>query len=159
VEKSGGSKKKYLLCAVMRHQGTSAYRGHYVAETMDWLTGQWFEFNDETVKLLPEGPSCSYDPSVEQNSDSPSEQNSDKNVDDKSGDREKKASTVSGSQDAYNMYYVDEDFLAKNAADSVLRRGRLCFGNKSNGDGQTSRNDVLSDVAKKRETKYAILSE
>jgi hypothetical protein len=57
------------------------------------------------------------------------------------------------------MYYVDEDFLAKNAADSVLRRGRLCFGNKSNGDGQTSRNDVLSDVAKKRETKYAILSE
>jgi ubiquitin carboxyl-terminal hydrolase 48 len=159
VEKGGGSKKKYLLCAVMRHQGTSAYRGHYVAETMDWLTGQWFEFNDETVKLLPEGPSCSYDPSVEQNSDSPSEQNSDKNVDDKSGDREKKASTVSGSQDAYNMYYVDEDFLAKNAADSVLRRGRLCFGNKSNGDGQTSRNDVLGDVAKKRETKYAILSE
>jgi ubiquitin carboxyl-terminal hydrolase 48 len=62
VEKSGGSKIKYLLCAVMRHQGTSAYRGHYVAETMNWMTGQWFEFNDETVKLLPEGPLCSYDP-------------------------------------------------------------------------------------------------
>jgi ubiquitin C-terminal hydrolase len=142
VEKSGGLKKKYLLCAVMRHQGTSAYSGHYVAEAMDWLTGQWFEFNDETVKVLPEGPSCSYDPDA----------NDSEKQDDKSEEKQKKPSTSSGSQDAYNMYYVDEDFLSKNAADAMLRRSRLCLADKMEG------NSVLGDVTSKREAKYAILS-
>ena len=75
----------------MRHQGTSAYSGHYVAEAMDWTTGQWYEFNDETVKVLP-APSSSYV--------------SDTFLDSESENTEcvENTTPVRGSQDAYNMY-------------------------------------------------------
>ena len=63
--KEGVVKHRYLLCAVMRHKGTSAYSGHYVGEAMDWLTGQWFEFNDEKVAWLKNGPSNSIDLNAE----------------------------------------------------------------------------------------------
>eukprot|EP00934_Nitzschia_sp_Nitz4_P008793 Nitzschia sp. Nitz4//scaffold274_size25273//13027//16386//NITZ4_008329-RA/size25273-snap-gene-0.40-mRNA-1//1//CDS//3329545287//8783//frame0 len=93
--------KRYLLCAVMRHHGTSAYSGHYTAEAMDWLSGAWYEFNDESVKLLPYGPSCSFLPT-----------------------REIPKNTV-GSQDAYNMYYVHEEHLSSTAAATICRRASL----------------------------------
>ena len=155
AERSGGDKKKYLLCAVMRHQGNSAYSGHYVAEAMDWLTGQWFEFNDDTVKSLPQGPSCSFDPLIEQMNEGCSERNGDQK-NGKSSENEKKA--VSGSQDAYNMYYVDEDFLGKSAADTVLRRGQFCYSSKSDKLREAGY-DVLCDVAKQREEMYGVISE
>lgn len=84
---------KYVLVAVMRHQGKSAYSGHYVAEAMDWQSGQWFEFNDEKVQHLEDGPSCAFDPSA-----SPTEDD---------------CSLIVGSTDAYNMYYVQESFLSE----------------------------------------------
>ena len=138
------SKKKYLLCAVMRHQGTSAYRGHYVAEAMDWLTGQWFEFNDANVKLLPDGPSRSYDPTTLAEGESTTKKK------------------LEGSQDAYNMYYVEDSFLAKHATSSLLKRESLLERvNKSSSqqDDEEESKDVLVKVAKQRDTKYAVLSE
>ena len=99
---------RYLLCAVMRHQGTSAYSGHYIAEAKDWLTGQWFEFNDEQVKPLDAGPSCSFDP-TDDNVSSLKTSKSPK----------KKKAKVQGSKDAYNMYYVKEEFLAQSVIDGL----------------------------------------
>ena len=90
---------RYLLCAVMIHKGKSAYSGHYIAQAMDWTTGSWFEFNDTHVKLLKDGPECSIDPEAQ------------------SGNSKK---APSGSQDAYNLYYVEEGFLAQ----SIIERMR-----------------------------------
>jgi ubiquitin carboxyl-terminal hydrolase 48 len=104
-KKNQNLKKKYLLCAVMRHQGTSAYSGHYVAEAMDWTIGQWYEFNDETVKVLT-APSNSYVPHDYLDLE-------DENI--------KNESMTVGSQDAYNMYYVDEEYLGKNAITTMCR--------------------------------------
>lgn len=107
--KEGKIGRRYILCAVMRHQGTSAYSGHYVAEAMDWLTGQWFEFNDEKVTLLPSGPSCSFDPKTERNAAGADESS-------KKG-KAKTDKSLTGSKDAYNMYYVEESFLAQSSLD------------------------------------------
>lgn len=108
--KEGLTKHRYVLCAVMRHKGKSAYTGHYVAETMDWMTGQWFEFNDENVFLLENGPSCSYDPTlVDQHASEPASNKA----------KGKKPAPVSGSQDAYSMYYVEESFLAQCLLDGL----------------------------------------
>ncbi|EEC48125.1 predicted protein [Phaeodactylum tricornutum CCAP 1055/1] len=82
------------------------HRGHYVAEAMDWQTGQWFEFNDAHVTLL-EAPSCSWDPLFD----------SDRSDDRKKDTKETKAKK--GSEDAYNMYYVEESFLAQSVLDSI----------------------------------------
>lgn len=91
TEHGDSTDRSYVLTAVMRHQGKSAYSGHYVAEAMDWQSGLWFEFNDELVSFLKNGPSCSFDPS------------------------NTTGKTPTGSSDAYNMYYVEELFLAKNS--------------------------------------------
>ena len=116
---------RYLLCAVMKHRGNSAYQGHYIAEAMDWQSGTWFEFNDETVNVL-DGPSCSYVPEELENIDK---------------------KTVKGSQDAYNMYYVEEGFLAKCASNFLTARSEA---------EQTS---VLAKVASEREHRHSMLTE
>jgi len=89
--KQGGSDElehNFILAAVMRHQGQSAYSGHYIGEAMDWRTGIWFEFNDNIVKKLDKGPSSSFHPSE---------------IDE----------DTAGSDDAYNMYFVREDYLSQ----------------------------------------------
>ena len=88
---AGSSHQRYKLTAVMRHQGKSAYSGHYVAEAMDWPTGRWFAFNDELVSYLEKGPSCAWNG---------------------------KGVAPAGSSDAYNMYYVEEEFLAQSVLES-----------------------------------------
>jgi len=105
---------RYLLCAVMRHHGQSAYSGHYVAEAMDWLTGTWFEFNDEKVAVLTQ-PSCSYDPA---NIAEILAHDLEPGLSGTAG-RRKKSKVLSGSSDAYNMYYVDEAFLASSVLESL----------------------------------------
>jgi ubiquitin carboxyl-terminal hydrolase 48 len=97
VESTGGGEpslsteeRTYLLCAVMIHKGKSAYSGHYVAQAMDWTTGTWFDFNDTEVKILKDGPDCSFH--VENGKTT--------------------SKKLVGSQDAYNLYYVEEGFLA-----------------------------------------------
>jgi Ubiquitin carboxyl-terminal hydrolase len=93
---------KFSLCAIMRHKGTSAYSGHYVAEAMDWRTGQWFEFNDANVIHLKKGPLCSYDPGSMALEDCHDQD-----------------SSLVGSADAYNMYYVEQSFLAQSVQEKL----------------------------------------
>jgi ubiquitin carboxyl-terminal hydrolase 48 len=115
----------YRLCAVMKHLGTSAYRGHYIAEAMDWQTGTWFEFNDEKVKILNEGPSCS----------------SGADYDDKPSKKPKNK----GSPDAYNMYYVSEDFLGKCAMSSTVK--------------VQDKGSVIQHIEAERKARYDVLAE
>lgn len=115
--KQGMVRHRYLLCAVMRHKGTSAYSGHYVGEAMDWLTGQWFEFNDEKVAWLEDGPSNSIDLTTLSVGMTTSI----------IGGKKRKSTTSTarpGSQDAYNMYYVEEAFLAQTALDGLRKLGQ-----------------------------------
>lgn len=98
--KLGLVEHRYVLCAVMRHKGKSAYSGHYIAEAMDWLSGQWYEFNDEIVSLLEDGPSSSYHVGGE-------------------------TKEVKGSTDAYNMYYVEEKFLAQSILECLSENREL----------------------------------
>ena len=91
-------RKTYVLCAVMKHQGKSAYSGHYIAEAMDWVTGEWFEFNDEKVTLLKKGPSNS--------SSGDSNNDGKKPASEASSGLGKSKKAPEGSQDAYNLYYV-----------------------------------------------------
>jgi hypothetical protein len=122
----------------MRHQGTSAYAGHYIAEAMDWVTGQWFEFNDEVVKHLPTGPSSSHD-----------------------SQGTVKISEVQvapcGSKDAYNMYYVDEQYLKDCTIQEIVRReSRFTSDSSSNTADQR---DILSKIEQQRTDKYSTLYE
>jgi ubiquitin carboxyl-terminal hydrolase 48 len=102
TEKDSGSNSehRYVLCAAMLHRGKSAHSGHYVAEAMDWCTGRWFEFNDSAVKILDDGPSSSFDQNA------------------KSTLYGLKKNTE-GSQDAYNLFYVEETFLAQSIFDRM----------------------------------------
>lgn len=154
------NERKYTLCAVMRHQGTSAYSGHYIAEAMDWTTGLWYEFNDETVKVLPQGPSCSYNPGRKGEvsltcSDSDGTENETRNF--WNGSQEAYEGMIGGSQDAYNMYYVDECYLATNAVNAVSKRLTRLL-STSNGENQ-SESGVLREVVEERKMRYSVLSE
>jgi hypothetical protein len=86
----------YILCAVQNHLGTSAHGGHYIADVLDWTTGVWYEFNDEKVSVLREGPKSSFDP----------------NASNKTSAKGKCAKVV-GSTDAYNLFYVEQKYLSQ----------------------------------------------
>jgi ubiquitin carboxyl-terminal hydrolase 48 len=130
----------YILCAVMIHRGNSAYQGHYVAEAMDWQTGKWFEFNDDLVKILEKGPSCSVG-----------------NVEENYG--KMKGKVKKGSKDAYNMYYVRQSFLAKSAASSIESEfwSESQPGNAK--QNQISKLSVVSQISSERAHLYSLLSE
>jgi len=123
--KKGVVKHRYVLCAVMRHKGTSAFSGHYVGEAMDWLTGQWFEFNDEKVVWLEDGPSNSIDLSAMSAAAAADAPSTSSTAAAGTGAKARKSATVipPGSQDAYNMYYVEESFLAQSALDGLRKQG------------------------------------
>lgn len=87
-------RKEYILVAVQNHLGNSAHGGHYVANVMDWNTGVWFEFNDEDVDVLDEGPLSSFHPRHANNG-------------------EDTLQKTSGSADAYNLLYVDKKYFAR----------------------------------------------
>ena len=147
--KSGQVKHRYILCAVMRHKGTSAYSGHYVGEAMDWLTGQWFEFNDEKVVWLEDGPSNSVDRSAL----SAEMTTTITNV----GAKKRKTTTAtatipSGSQDAYNMYYVEESFLAQSVLDGLREKEQ-----KTNAEAEEP--GVLAKIALDRSEFYTELAQ
>ncbi|KXJ21295.1 ubiquitin carboxyl-terminal hydrolase 48 [Exaiptasia diaphana] len=42
----------YDLTAVLMHQGTSAYSGHYVAHIRDTEANTWYKFNDEDIEKM-----------------------------------------------------------------------------------------------------------
>ncbi len=45
-------KTQYELAAILVHQGTTAYSGHYYALVEDPVKRKWFKFNDESVTVL-----------------------------------------------------------------------------------------------------------
>lgn len=131
---------KYVLCAVMQHRGNSAYHGHYVAEAMDWQTGKWFEFNDELVKILEDGPNCSV-------------------ISFDGAGGKKKGRFAKGSQDAYNMYYVRESFLAKSAASSIASEEGLESEQSDGRRKDTVFTSVLRQMSMERSILYSMLSD
>ena len=70
---------------------------------MDWTTGVWYEFNDEQVSTLDDGPGSTFDPRD--------------NVDKKP----KSLKKVCGSQDAYNLLYVDRLYLVQHCKTEMRR--------------------------------------
>ena len=88
------SSVKYVLCAVQNHLGKSAQSGHYIAEAMDWSTGIWFEYDDESVTLLKEGPSYSFNDGAD-------------------------LDKAKGSSDAYNLFYVKQSCLQESVMSQI----------------------------------------
>lgn len=41
--------ESYRLTSVLYHKGSSAYGGHYVAETLEWKSGTWWHCDDDNV--------------------------------------------------------------------------------------------------------------
>ena len=76
-----------------------------IADVMDWSTGVWFEFNDEDVAVLQDGPTAGFH--LDQRHGSmPNNDNPQKN---------------SGSADAYNLFYVDKDYLSTSVQSEMIR--------------------------------------
>eukprot|EP00985_Skeletonema_marinoi_P021097 scaffold12780_cov145-Skeletonema_marinoi.AAC.7 len=133
----------YVLCAVQNHLGTSAHGGHYIADVLDWTTGVWYEFNDEEVSVLEEGPTSSFDPNSNNSS------------------KKGKSAKVDGSTDAYNLFYVEQNYLSqqsniqlKSTVDRIDNKVQV---NVSGDDILTSidvqrveRHQKKSDILKKR---------
>ena len=140
VDNDSIQQNKYVLCAVMRHKGVSAYSGHYVAEAMDWTSGQWFEFNDETLTYLEHGPTCSIDPNGK-----------DEASDDDLETTDKKAKLV-GSNEAYCLYYVEKKFLAQSVYDRLRESG-------GSSDARKDSPSAVDRVRMDREETYTKLSE
>ncbi|EJK51774.1 hypothetical protein THAOC_29026, partial [Thalassiosira oceanica] len=112
----------YVLCAVQNHLGTTPHGGHYVAEVMDWTTGVWWECNDESVTRMPDGPSASYDPDGDGGEDG--------------------GAGVRGSSDAYNLFYVERGYLARQVRASL------------EGDAASLYGGVLADIDSRRDERY-----
>ncbi len=74
-----------------------------MANVMDWTTGVWYEFNDEQVSTLDDSPGSTFDPRD--------------NIDKKP----KSLKKVSGSQDAYNLLYVERRYLAQHCETEIRR--------------------------------------
>lgn len=87
------NKKEYHLVGVLNHVGASAISGHYIAHAKDWITGLWFECNDELVTYLPTGSPAAY------------------------VDKPKKGST-----DAYHMFYVEKNYLSTQVQDQISNK-------------------------------------
>ena len=123
---------KYILCAVQNHLGTSAHGGHYIADVLDWTTGVWYEFNDEEVSVLEEGPKSSFDPNPSNSS-------------------EDKIFKVEGSADAYNLFYVEQNYLSRQSViqlESAIHRIRNRERAIDNGD------DILASIDVQRVERY-----
>ena len=126
---SNDTTAKYILCAVQNHHGTSAHGGHYTADVLDWTTGVWYEFNDEEVSVLEEGPESSFDSSA---------------------DTDKNAKVV-GSADAYNLFYVEEKYLSQQSIiqlQSAVDRIHNIVQTIDNGD------DILASIDVQRVERY-----
>lgn len=129
---------KYILCAVQDHLGTSAHGGHYTADVMDWKTGMWYKFNDEEVTILgSRGPSSRFESEIDENGLIRPNIGRDK---------------VVGSQDAYNLLYVQEEYLSEQCG-VEMRNFIESETNTMDGEGYDG-NNVLSTIKVQRNTRY-----
>jgi uncharacterized UBP type Zn finger protein len=130
----------YILCAVQNHLGTSAHGGHYVANVMDWTTGVWYEVNDENVSILEGGPASTFEPSEN---------------DDKKLNLRKK---VNGSQDAYNLLYVERHYLAQQCKIEMRRFDESETVMEADTDSRCNC-EVMTSINAQRRERYQIESE
>ena len=76
-----------------------------LADVMDWSTGVWFEFNDEDVVVLKDGPVAGFHVdqmhgTIQSNNDKPQK--------------------INGSADAYNLFYVEKDYLSASVKSDMI---------------------------------------
>eukprot|EP00970_Alexandrium_tamarense_P013269 scaffold3306_cov287-Alexandrium_tamarense.AAC.1 len=138
---SNDDKSVYILCAVQNHLGTSAHGGHYVAECLDWMTGLWYEFNDDEVKLLENGPGSSF-----------GEQEAIVG----NGEGKKKAK-VNGSADAFQLYYVEQSYLSRECQSELQRFEARQRAKDSISSEEKS--DTISSIEVQRQEQYQIEAE
>lgn len=67
---------------------------------MSWSTGMWFEYDDENVSFLSNGPNSSSEPEVHEQNSKEKDNCIKKNLN----------GNVRGSSDAYNLFYVEKSF-------------------------------------------------
>ena len=134
----GLSRKEYVLCAIQNHRGTSAYGGHYVAEAMNWSTGMWFEYDDENVSFLSNGPNSSSEPEVHGQDPKGKDNCIKKNLN----------RNVRGSSDAYNLFYVEKSFLAKSAKEQINAQNMTTTSLHRN---DSKGYDIIAKVIKEKE--------
>jgi len=126
---------KYVLCAVQNHLGSSAHGGHYIADVMDWISGVWYEFNDEDVTILNGGPTSSFKPSEK-------EDGSDSNL-------PNSYVRINGSQDAYNLLYVQQSYLSDQCQNFIKRATSTEASVEDEND-----DDVMASVIVQRQKRY-----
>lgn len=134
---SRNERPEYILCAVQYHLGISAHGGHYVANVMDWMTGVWYEVNDEQVSALKDGPGSSFEPSYN------------------AGEKTMSQKKVSGSQDAYNLLYVERRYLTKQCK-AEMRHFNECETVSEMASGSSCGYNVIAAVNSQRRERYKI---
>lgn len=111
-----------------------------MANVMDWTTGVWYEVNDENVSILEVGPASTFEPS--------------ENDEEKVNLRKK----VNGSQDAYNLLYVEQHYLAQQCKTEM----RLFDESETVMEADTDYScncDVMTTINAQRRERYKIESE
>jgi len=122
---NSGVQADYVLCAVQNHLGSSAYQGHYTADVMDWTTGRFYEFNDGEVTLLEDGPVSSFEP-----------------------DSDEDRRLTRGSEDAYNLFYVEKSYLSMKSLDEIAKVTEI------NNRKQETHDNVLVSMKFERDEHY-----
>lgn len=124
--------EEYILVAVLYHMGTSAYSGHYIADVLEWDSGQWWLFNDDVVTLSSNPSNNNLDINTidstncnnskdNSNGKSNMETNSNNN---KGGINKKKKQDQNSSQpllkDAYMLSYVKKVNITNKASNDFI---------------------------------------
>ncbi|XP_031381797.1 ubiquitin carboxyl-terminal hydrolase 26 isoform X2 [Punica granatum] len=112
----------YDLSAVLIHKGTAVNSGHYIAHIKDEKTGQWWEFDDESVSKLgchPFGEGSSKTMSRDSQTE-PSAQTS--NGDTKSSNAKKQSSETAVSNTDETFSSTDAYMLMYNLRHSKINR-------------------------------------
>jgi hypothetical protein len=104
---------------------------------MDWTTGVWYEFNDEEVSILEGGPTSSFDP-VDTEADTEVKKQS-------------KTRKISGSGDAYNLFYVEQSYMAQHSKIELQDLTEIAASTASDEDG-----DIFTSVNSRREERYRL---
>ena len=111
---------------------------------MDWTTGVWYEFNDEEVTILEGGPVSSFEPPE-----------TDSEVQHQPGNARK----VSGSQDAYNLFYVEQNYLASQSIKELQHFTENKETAVASSESLGEDGNILSTMKVERETRYKLEQE
>ena len=108
---------------------------------MDWTTGVWYEFNDEEVTILEGGPVSSFQPPE---------------TDSEGHNQPGNARKVSGSQDAYNLFYVEQNYLASQSVKELQQFAENEETAEASSESLGEDGNILSTMKVERETRYKL---